>query len=277
MDYMFANNAKLVYINLENMNDYNLKSIVNIFHGTIKNMVFCIDKQNATKFNKQIEKKSCSIVYCSSDWEKKRNKIDAETNGCIKGDCSEIYKFFYNYYCIEYCPSGFIPHNYKCVDNQTSIDDIDNTKNYNNSDNITINDNEIDSDIKCKKIPYWFMKQNHKKFGEFNNDKKQKFIEAIKNCLIKRKLYELAIMAVKEKEIFTINTLTEAIQIYSLTNKIRSGNLIYVDFDQFVMLLNKSRGLKKLDEVIVLKMEYISNDIKMPIIEYLLFGQKGRT
>ena len=51
-------------------------------------MVFCIDKQNASKFNEKIEEKSCSVVSCSSDWKNKRNKIDAETYECIEGDCS---------------------------------------------------------------------------------------------------------------------------------------------------------------------------------------------
>ena len=275
MDYMFANNGELVYINLENMNSYNLKSIVNIFLGTVKNMVFCIDKQNASKFNEKIEEKSCSVVSCSSDWKNKRNKIDAETYECIEGDCSEYFKFFLNYYCIEYCPTGYIPHNYKCIDNETSIDD-DNSKAYNISDNNTINNNDIDNEIKCDRVQYWFMRKNNKEFEEFNNDVKQKFIEATKKCLIKRGLYELAMRAVKDKEIFTINTHSEVLQIYSLTNKIRFENLTYVDFDQCVMVLNEKYGFRKLDEVIVFKIEYKSNGFMIPIIEYLLFGRKGR-
>ena len=267
MDYMFANNNQLVYINLENMNNNNLKSIVNIFNESVENMVFCIDKQNASKFNEQIEKKTCSIVSCSFDWEKKRNKIDNQTYKCIEGDCSKVNKYFYDYYCLEKCPPGYLHHNYMCYNESSIIYD----KTYNISDNITTNDIIIN----CDRIQHWFYNKINNEIKKLNNDKKQKFIEAVKNCLIKGKLLDLITPPV-DKKIYTINASTEVYQIYSLSNKKRIGNLTYVDFEQCAILLNIIYSLRKSEEVIVFKIEYISNDFRIPIIEYLLFGLNGR-
>ena len=77
-------------------------------------------------------------------------------------------------------------------------------------------------------------------------------------------------------EIVTFRTSNEVYQIYSLKNKKRDENLTYIDLEQCAMLLNKRYRLNKLEEVIVFKIEYISDNYKIPIIEYLLFGSNGK-
>ena len=262
MDYMFANDDKLVYINFENMNDSNIKSMNNIFQGTLKNMVFCIDENKTSNFKWQIyKKKNCSIINCSFDWINYRlviDEIDEDTFACYK-DCSIVDKYFYNYFCVEMCPVGYTPYKFVCEFNKTSFDD-------------GLNEN----DTECETQEYFLIERCKKKLASETRENKQKFIEATKNGLVKRKLKDLSLMATELGKFFTIRTPSEIYQIYSLTNKEREENLTYVDLEQCAILLNKKYGLNKLDEVIVFKIEYLSSNYKIPIIEYLLFGKKGR-
>ena len=62
MEYMFANDINLSYVNLVNIQDNGMVNMLNIFQGTLENMVFCIDKNSAPNFNKQIEKKGCATI-----------------------------------------------------------------------------------------------------------------------------------------------------------------------------------------------------------------------
>ena len=51
----------------------------------------------------------------------------------------------------------------------------------------------------------------------------------------------------------------------NINDSLKKLNLTYVDFDQCAMLINKKYGLKKLDEVIVFKIEYKANGFIIPI------------
>ena len=278
MDYMFANDEKLVYINLENMIDNSINSMINILNGTLDNMVFCVD--NKTKFYEEIKKKKCQNVYCENDWLKRRLKIDADTFNCMK-DCSEVQKYFLDYYCYEECPPQYISYEYVCELNKSVLNELNDNNDYDfnyinisNASNNTSNFFNYENDNSCKKTKNYFLQEKCKE-KLITDDDKQKFIEATKIGLITKKLYDLSLMAVKLGEIFTIRTPNETYQIYSLTNKVRDENLTYIDLSQCALLLNKKYGLKNLDDIVVFKIEYLYPGYKIPIIDYLLFGRKG--
>ena len=46
---------KCSYVNLVNIQDNGMVNMLNIFQGTLENMVFCINQNSAPNFNKQIE------------------------------------------------------------------------------------------------------------------------------------------------------------------------------------------------------------------------------
>ena len=130
----------------------------------------------------------------------------------------------------------------------------------------------------CEKdIKQYYLKTSCQKAldDKLNKEIKQKFIEGSINGLINRKLYDLALMATSEKKSFTINNKNEVYQIYALSNKKRDINLTYIDFDECARVLRKKHNLKEKDDMIIFKVEYRSNDYKIPIIEYALFNSVG--
>ena len=255
MDNMFSNDIKLVYINLNNMFDYNIKYMRNILSGTQDNMVFCINESNAEKLFKQIEIKGCSSIDCGSNWIKSLQKIYVRIHQCIKGECASIKKYSYDYKCYDSCPFGTYPDNYVC----------------------DIKEEYIQNRTVCN-IRNHFLKYECKEDLVYN-DKLRKFIEGTMKALYSRELYDFALRAINDKEVFTIITENDVanvvIQIYALSNKIRQDNLTYIDFDECAKVLRKKHNYKPNDDIIVLRVEYTSIFYRIPINEYLLLNSIG--
>jgi surface protein len=247
---MFANDYKLVYVNLQNSYDSEIKRMNNMFLGTLENMVFCINETYSPNLNRIIKRKGCSVIDCSQKWSDSRKLIIAETNECVEKCPTELI-FFYDYKCYYRCPNKTLPEEFMCKEpnNETYM---------------------IDDEESCS-IKKYFLKQCKKKF--YSNLSKQKFIEAVIEEFKEGKLYELSLRAVEYEEMFIIREENEIYSIYGLNNKKRVSDLVYIDLDECGQLLRKTYNLK--NDLIVFKIEYYSPYIKIPIIEYNLFGQFG--
>ena len=82
----------------------------NIFLGTLKNMMFCLNDYRTSKLKEIIEQKGCSVIDCSNDWSSKRRIIVEATNQCVD-QCPEDFKFLYDCKCYYRCPEGTYPDN----------------------------------------------------------------------------------------------------------------------------------------------------------------------
>jgi surface protein len=249
IDFMFSNDINLSYVNFANMQDNQMDKMLNIFSGTLENMVFCINKDLAPNLNRQIERKGCSIIDCDNDWWKNRKTILEYNNKCIE-KCNNEFHFWFDYKCHFRCPKDTYPDNNICkkIENDTK-------------DNVACN------------IRNFFM------FGcnyDLNNDtKKQRFIEQTVSELMNLELYDLAIMAIDNYKIFTQTVDNITFQIFALSNKKREENITYINLEECGNVLKQKHRIFN-DDLIVFKIEYNSPDYQIPIIEYNIFGRGGK-
>ena len=111
---MFANDSKLVFVNMKDIQELNIKKFDNMFLGTPENMVFCLDEEKSPKTNNLIKKeKACSVLDCSENWKNMRRRIIKHTKQCVD-ECPDGYKFFDDYSCVFRCPDGSFPENFVC-------------------------------------------------------------------------------------------------------------------------------------------------------------------
>ena len=225
----------------------------NIFLGTLKNMMFCLNDYRTSKLKEIIEQKGCSVIDCSNDWSSKRRIIVEATNQCVD-QCPEDFKFLYDCKCYYRCPEGTYPDNFKCIKDLL-------TSNYTlPSDNCT--------------IKYYFLGRCNLNLQ--TNTEKRKFIQSTVNEILRGELYDIVLMAIDYKITFIIREENEIYQIYSLNNKYRNQNLTYIDFGDCRQKLKENAKLDEDDDIIIFKIEYTSPDFKIPIIEYALFGVFGK-
>ena len=250
-EYMFANDEALVYVNFLNVDDSNIKSMNNMFLGTLENMVFCINETLGSNLNKIINRKGCTEIDCSENWIKSRRLVIASNNKCVD-KCPKATIFFYDYKCYYRCPNLTLPEDFICkepVINQTIIED-----------------NQY-----CT-VKKFFMNTCKRKF--YTNLAKKKFIEETTNDMVEGKLYEIVLMSLENDKHFIIREETETYSIYALSNKNREKNLTYIKLDECGEILSKANNLQN-NDLIVFKIEYRSPYLKIPIIEYKLFGLFG--
>ena len=256
IERMFANDNSLVYVNLINADDSKIKKMNDIFLGTQENMVFCINESLSVGINKERIKKGCSIIDCSTNYTINRKLVISTTHECVL-KCPEETIFFYDYMCYAKCPNKTLPEDYVCKEPEPVMP------------NITI---KIENDsIGCSPKNFFLKKCNKNLFTERD---KQRFIKQIVNDMLNSKLYELAIRAIDNKEIFIRDEGTEVYSIYSLSNKNRDPNLVNIDMDECINLL-KSKLKYVNDYIIIFQMEYKIPEFKIPIVEYNLFSYFG--
>ena len=107
MSHMFYCCEKLEYINLNNSKTKENAKFDQIFSGTTKNLVVCIQSDEFPN----VEIPECSIIDCGDNWRKRQKKLYNDT--CYD-NCSSINFYDYNYKCYETCPNGTYNNNYIC-------------------------------------------------------------------------------------------------------------------------------------------------------------------
>ena len=258
MESMFSDDINLVYINFKNYNEFSIKTLDNIFFGTLPNMLFCFNENSSPKLNQLVDQKICAVVNCSSEYKYKRRKIIATTNQCVD-DCPDNFKFLYDDKCYERCPEGTYPDNFKCLESFETMKSLNLTNNTNFNESCTIKDYFLS---RCK-------------MNLQTNTDKRKFIQSTVNGIIRGELYDIVLMALEYKRNFIIREENEIYQIYSLKNIFRANDITYLDFGECRKKLKESAKSTGEDDVLIFKIEYKSPNFKIPIIEYALFGVYG--
>jgi hypothetical protein len=104
---------------------------------------------------------------------------------------------------------------------------------------------------------------------------KQEFIEQTINGIINADFYDLVLNALDNNNIFTIKDKNEVYQIYSSNNRIRQPDLVYVDLYHCINVLKSVYQLDEDENILIFKIEYNSPDLKIPIVEFVLFAKAG--
>ena len=251
IDNLFSEDINLVYVNFGNFDESHIERMDNIFLGTLENMVFCLNESKSNKLYNLVKRKGCSEIDCSNDWIKNRKIIIADTNKCV-GKCPASFSFLFDSKCFTRCPDNTYPDNFKCLSNL---------------------DKPLSDEGICS-IKEYFL--GNCKMNLQTPLEKIKFIEATVNSILHNELYDLVLTAIENKKIHIIKEENVIYQIYALNNKnIREQNLTYIDFEDCAKILRENNKLTQRDDIIVFKIEYISPDFKIPIIEYALFGVYG--
>ena len=226
-----------------------MDSMKNILLGTLENMVFCINKDSAPKFNSQIERKGCSIINCTKDWEQNRKTIFALSNICTE-QCNDDYHFWFDHKCHFRCPQGTYPEGYICIKIK----------------------NETIDDASCNIYNFFMVGCKM----DLNNDTaKQRFIEKTVSGFVSMELYDLAVIVLDSENIYTRTANGITFQLYALSNKKREENSAYLDLDICGETLKQKHRIPN-DKLFVFKIEYHSDDYMVPIIEYNIFGREGK-
>ena len=249
---MFANDYNLEYVNLQNANDNNIKNINSMFLGTLENMVFCLNETFGINIKRMANNKGCAVFDCTNNYSKNRKLIIASTNECVE-KCPEKSIFFYKYKCFYKCPNETLPEDFICKEP-------------------IINETLAEMDDESCTVSKYFSQFCKKKF--LNIIAKKKFIDSTVNDLLEGKLYNLMSISLEDQKIFTIREKTEIYSLYGINNKKREPNLTYIDIEDCVDKLINTYKLPY-NDLIVFKVEYSSPYLKIPIIEYKLFGLFG--
>ena len=275
MEKIFYNCNNLYYINLYNTIEANDINLDNFLHeDSIPNMVFCINNISQTpKIYLIINNKSdCSIVNCSDDYILSRklliNENDSIGYTCIEPQqgeekCGQNY-FYYLYHCYVKCPDGTkndVYENKICFKENTQPPActiqkyiIDLVYERNCSDFSQIKDYE---------------NYNESLYGRqilLNQTIKEFFID--NDTFVSEHVSKIG-MAFKE---FFNDTIYE---VTTLSDKNLYDNLTYINIQDCENLLKKNKRIPPNEDLFLLKIEYSTDEFKIPIIEYVIFFKNG--
>ena len=251
IEYMFANDINLVFVHMDYFDESNIQKMDNMFLSTPENMVFCLNDSISSKINNIIKKKACTIIDCSANWKNSRMKIIHQTKTCVE-ECPSNSKFFNDYTCVFRCPDGSFPDNFVCK---------------------TLLKDDNDNENKTCNIRNFFLGFCNMKL--YSQRQKQKFIEQVNTEILNGGLYDLVISAIDKKYRFTIRDGDEIYQIYSLSDKFRESDLVYIDFQECGKALRNKNKMEETDDIVIFQIEYRSSDFMIPIVEYNLYGLFG--
>ena len=264
MEKMFENCLNIIYINLNKSSDHDVKYLNNIFDNTPPNMVFCINQNIAIQIYQELItiKKECVNWDCGPNYLNSRKKIMIDPNDPTKYKCYNYCKeikedqyFDYSFFCLQECP------------NTTFKDD---TCEF-------VNDNAcrpLKEKRDCTLEDYIL---NNSDFciieHQFNNTIEGK-LELIKKISLKIGEFNTIKSIVRENGIFNFSLYNITFRFMTFSNKKKIDNISFIDFQDCESSLNKYQINDDLD-LILLRIEYINEKFKIPIIEYKVFTEDG--
>ena len=265
MSNFLTNCKNLEYIKLNNFIEGENIVIDNIFEGVPDNISYCINNiNNMAKIIGELNNKNCSINDCSNDWNIKIKLSIDDKKICVY-DCSEdddyIYKFKNK--CYNACPSNTIPsfELKKCLiicPNELPFEKNEECINDCNAEDFF---NEI-----CI--------INNKNIGA-----KERMVENIENTIIDQSSNSfLDILNIDENDLFIkdINELYLITTSKNQKNKVYNNGETIIDLGECETKLKQAVGLNEEETLIIYKMDYILEDLKIPITEYEIFNPKTK-
>ena len=275
MENMFYKCSNMTYVNIKNVDDTNI-NVNNILEKTPWNMVFCINENsNKIKKIKSIidSKKNCVIIDCEDDYNERRLKLIREDSFFVDdqtildpnsiychSDCQLKKRFEYLYICYkDNCPNG-------------SYHD----------------ENDIYNDYSCQSIlkkpdPCTIQKMflglctSEKLFKIMNyNDSESERAEFIDKLVDEIGINFTVAPTVLKNGVLATTLFNETFHFTSLSYKIFATNLTFIDIQDCENFVKKESEIDENEELILLQMEYLDENYKIPIIEYKLFRLNGK-
>ena len=264
MEDMFSNCLNLLYINLLIDNDKNIANMKNILEETPLNMVFCINENLAKQLYELITttKQNCYAFSCGDEEEylKKRKKriLEGDSIKCVDF-CKSYSKYDYQYDCYDDCPKGTI-----FDPNWESHPELDKMC-------LPLSIAPIECTLERLLLAFCEMDLYKKKFNN-TNEEKEVFIGDIKNNF--RTFTELRKKVINE-EIYNITIYNETYQFSTLSYKNKDETLTFIDSKGCENILKQFNGIDDNDQIILFKIEYKTEEFRIPIVEYTIFNKEG--
>ena len=270
MESMFYRCLNLSYINLNISDDTHGINMNNILNDTLRNMVFCINKDNAKNLNTIIsEKGDCTIIYCEDNYLSKRRKLIIEgtiekSTTCIDlcKNCQEPERYDYLYNCYIECPDGQFEkkdtedNEYRCYPDSERKPPCTIQK-------VLINNCTLEEILDNK----------------YNN--KYTDTTSGRQLLIKDLKKEIEndftlVDYIKENGIVSKTIFEENYQFSLLSDKNMYPNLTYINIQDCENHLKKKKeNFDENEELFLLKIEYYDQQFQIPIIEYTVYSKDG--
>ena len=261
MEQLFYKCLNLSFIDMFSFNDNDIINKNNLLNESLINMVFCIKPETNTEINKLINEKNskseCSIIYCNEDYEKKRKKlIHGSMNKCVDTCENELEKYFYIFQCYKDtdCPNGTYPNEefLECLPDSSRPPPCTIQNVVLGNGNCTLD--EIEPKFNDTKI------SRSEFIGELIYRIKTGSEFALANYVLK--------YGMVRNKIFD-----EVYEITTLSDKNLYDNLTYINIQDCENLLKVKNHIDENEELILLKIEYPTDEFKIPIIEYKVFTQ----
>ena len=272
MEKMFYNCKNISFINFEKLiepNNY-LVNMDDIFGVTPENMVFCLNQTQVPIMLNIIEtnKTGCYVINCDDDVLDVRLKRvfepKTEQTVCTKF-CKDYLQLDYLFDCYEHCPNNTYEEYYL-------------------KDNPAI---RATKDHKCmflecqpeictlEKVILEIKKCTMELYETPYNNTDEDKVAMIED--IKKQLHDFYIIKpmVFNDGIFSKIIYNDTYQLSLLSNKNMYKDLTYIDIQDCENLLKEKYGINANDELILFKMEYSTEEYKIPIIEYTVFTKDG--
>ena len=274
MEKMFYKCSSLEFINLNNSyssRGIHMSNLIDLAYS-LKNLVFCV-KDDTVMNIKEIKEKTnyCSIVECREDYNKYRkiliyNNISLESStNCIdpyEGEekCGkDLYYFKETHFCYKECPQEAKKDYYGkkiCYkkDEQPPPCTIQ---------NLIIGENGCNSLSNLTKM-----------YNETTEQRELLISDLIDEFIAKK--YTFAAEYVVKYGMVSKKFFNETYEITTLSDKNLYDNLTYINIQDCENRLKKKYNyLEVNEELILLKIEYLVEEFKIPIIEYAIFTQNG--
>ena len=260
-----ANCKSLEYIKLNNFIEGENIVIDNMLDGVPDDISYCINNiNNMPKIMVELNNKNCSINDCSNDWNTKIKLSIDDKRICVY-DCSEDEDYIYKFKnkCYNICPSNTVSsfELKRCLivcPNELPFE----------------KDEECINDCSAEDFFNEICIINNK-----NTDAKEKMVENIENTIIDESSNSFLDILNTDENDLTIKDINELYQITTSNNqknKIYNNGETTIDLGECENKLKQENGLNEDETLIIYKMDYILDDLKIPITEYEIYNPRTK-
>ena len=264
MESMFYRCLNLSYINLNISDDTHGITMNNILDDTLRNMVFCINKDIATNLYNIIKvKEPCTIINCEYNYLAIRKKLIVE--GAIENStrcvdlCKSENRYDYLFNCYIKCPDGQFEEqdtkddDYRCYpDSERKPPCTIQKVLINNCTLEEILDHKYTDSISDRQLLIEELKKEIKKDFTLGN-------YILENGIVSKTIFE------------------ENYQFSLLSDKNMYPNLTYINIQDCENHLKKKNHIEENEDLFLLKIEYYDQQFQIPILEYTVYSKDGKT
>ena len=266
MDSMFSGCKELRFINFYNYNEDFVYELKEIFVGTPKDLIICINKgTHIFKLNDHLTLEKCFITDCKFEQYAKK-KIIYNTRACIH-NCldDDDNKYEYDGFCYNECPETTHSDKNDIFSCKMNVFDCIDEYPF-----LIIDDNKCSDNCNSKNFF-----DNICKINNFNINSESIMIENIITDIQEGFLDELLIKVINEEKEDIIKR--EGNILYQITSSFNQNNKNYIDISTVKLglcenILKEAYSIAQNETLIIFKTEITIKGLLIPLIEYEIFS-----